>query len=60
VQAKLTRDGDPVQLKVESPAVKKRVSWESAAVKIRLYVCWSYSETVIITILKSFVRIQVA
>jgi hypothetical protein len=43
----------PVQLRVESPAVKKRVSCNSATLKRRLYVCCSYSETVI----KSIARI---
>jgi hypothetical protein len=42
-----------VHLSFESPAVKKR-----AAVKRRLYVCSSYSETIIITILKSVARIR--
>jgi hypothetical protein len=39
------------QLRVESPAVKKRVSCKSVAVKRRLYVCCSYSKTVIIIVL---------
>jgi hypothetical protein len=43
-----------LQLKVESPAVKKRVSCKSAAVKRRLYVCCSYRETDI----KSVARIR--
>jgi hypothetical protein len=37
--------------------VKKRVSCKSAAVK-RFYVCCSYSETVIVTVLKSVARIR--
>jgi hypothetical protein len=45
-------------LRVESLAVKKRVSCKSAAVKRRLYVFCSYSETVIITVLKSVARIR--
>jgi hypothetical protein len=52
LQGRLRRDGDPVQLRVESPAVKKRVKCE--AVKRRLYACCSYSETVI----KSVARIR--
>jgi hypothetical protein len=56
---RLRRDGDPVQLRVESLAVKKRVSFKSAAVKRRLYVCCSYSETLIITVLKSVAVIGV-
>jgi hypothetical protein len=46
--------GDPVQLRVESPAVTKRISFKSAAVKRRLYMCCSYSKTVI----KSVARIR--
>jgi hypothetical protein len=42
---------------VESPAVKKRVNCKSAAVKRRLYMCCSYSNTVIISMLKSVARI---
>jgi hypothetical protein len=33
LQGRLGRDGDPVRLRVECPAVKKRVSCKSAAVK---------------------------
>jgi hypothetical protein len=51
-----TIGGDSVQFRVESPAVKKRVSCKSAAVKRRLHVCCSYSETAIITVLKSVAR----
>jgi hypothetical protein len=40
-------DGDPVQLRVESSAVKRR-----------LYACCSYTDTVIITVLKSVARKQ--
>jgi hypothetical protein len=43
-------------LRVESPAVKKIVSCKNAAIKRRLYVCCSYSETGIITVLKSVAR----
>jgi hypothetical protein len=52
------RIGQPVQLRFESPAVNKRVSCESAAANRRLYVCCSYSETVIITVLKFVARIR--
>jgi hypothetical protein len=45
----------PFQLRVEIPSVKKRVSCKIATVK-RLYVCCSYSESVIITVLKSVAR----
>jgi hypothetical protein len=38
--------------------VKERVSCKSAAVERRLHVCCSYSETVIITVLKSVSRIR--
>jgi hypothetical protein len=37
--------------------VKKRIGCKSAAVKRRLYVCCSYNETVIITVLISVARI---
>jgi hypothetical protein len=47
-----------IQLRAESPAVKKRVIWKSAVLKRRLYVCCSYSETVIITVIKSVARIR--
>jgi hypothetical protein len=57
-QGKLRKDGDLIQLRVESPTVKKRVSCKSAVVKSKLYVCCSYSETVIIIVLKSAAGIQ--
>jgi hypothetical protein len=44
--------------RVGSSAVKKRVSCKGAAVKRMLYVCCSYSEIVIITVLKSVARIR--
>jgi hypothetical protein len=46
-----------VQLRVESPAVKKRFTCKNAAVK-RFYVFYSYSEIVVITLLKSVARIR--
>jgi hypothetical protein len=58
LQGRLKRTDDPVQLRVESPAEKKRVSCKSAAVKRRLYMCCSYSESLIITMLKSVARIR--
>jgi hypothetical protein len=39
-----------------SPAVKKRVSCKSASVERTIYMCCSYSETVIINVLKSVAR----
>jgi hypothetical protein len=45
-----TIGGVPFQLRVENPAVEKRDSRKNAAVKRRLYVCCSYSETVIISV----------
>jgi hypothetical protein len=51
------RGFETVQRSVESRAVKRRVICKSAAVKRRLYVCCSYSEAVIITMLKSVARI---
>jgi hypothetical protein len=53
LQGRLRIDGDPVQLRAECLAVKKRVSCKSAAVKKRLYVSCSYNKIVIITELKS-------
>jgi hypothetical protein len=44
---------------VESLAVKKRVSSQSAAVKSRLYVRRSYSEILIITLLTFVDRIRI-
>jgi hypothetical protein len=38
----LNKGGWEIQLRVESPAVKKRVSCKSAAVKRRLDICCSY------------------
>jgi hypothetical protein len=56
----LRKEGAIVQLRVESPAVKKRFICKSAAAKIRLYVCYNYSEIVTITVLKSVARIRLA
>jgi hypothetical protein len=54
----LCKGGWEIQLRVESPVVKKRVSCKNAAVKRRFYVYCSYSENVIITVLKSVARIR--
>jgi hypothetical protein len=54
----LRRNGDPAQLRVDSLAVKKRVSCKSVDVKRRLNICCSYSETILITVLKSVARVQ--
>jgi hypothetical protein len=51
---RLRRDGAIVELRVKSPDVKDNVRCKSAAVKRRIYVCCSYSETDI----KSIVRIR--
>jgi hypothetical protein len=45
-------------LRVESPAMKERVSCKSATLRKRLYVCCRYSETVISTLLKSVARVR--
>jgi hypothetical protein len=44
-------------LRVESLAVKKRVSCKNVAMK-RLCVCYSYSKTITITVLKCVASIQ--
>jgi hypothetical protein len=46
LQGKLRRDGNPMVLRVECLFLKKRVSCKGVAVKRRLCVCRSYSETV--------------
>jgi hypothetical protein len=50
--------GQSSELRVESPAVKKRVSCQREAAKRRLYMCCSYSKTDIITVFKSVARIR--
>jgi hypothetical protein len=50
--------GQSSELRVESPVVKKRVSCKSAFLKRRLYVCCSYREIVMLTVLKSIARIR--
>jgi hypothetical protein len=55
-KGRMRRDGYPVQLRSESPAGKKGFSCKSGAVKRRLYVRCSYSETAI----ESVARIRLA
>jgi hypothetical protein len=50
--------GQSSWLRVENPAMKKTFICKSETVKRRIYVCCIYSETVIITVLKSVARIR--